>query len=198
MRCVKSRPVATNGGWALTALKRGNAQADLSVGAALVCQEGRGKMATFYHVGASGLVPGTVLQPGNWGKTTRQFGPAGRALTNFGDANILMWELALETARLLSAPSSPSRLDCVFTCETLADATAFRDRFRKGSGVYEVRCDDNTPTYLGNFEAITYSNSTAPFVDHKSSLAISYWRDQPKGIKEILVGGPVTVVGQVA
>ena len=155
-------------------------------------------MAIFYHVGASGLSPGTVLQPGNWGNTTRQFGPAGRMLTELRDANVLMWEIALETARLLSAPNSPSRFECVFACQTLGDAKNFRDRFRRGSVVYEVQCDDDAPTHLGNFEAITYSSSTAPLVDHKSSLAISYWRDAPTGIKEILIGSPVTVVAQVA
>jgi hypothetical protein len=155
-------------------------------------------MATSFHVGKPGLAPGTVLHPGNWGKRTREFSPAGKVLTNATDAQNLMWELALETARLLSAPNSPSRLDCVFTCETLADAQAFRDQFRKGDAVYEVQYDDGTPTHPGNFQAITYSNSTAPFVDHKSSLAISYWRDPPTGIKEVLVGGPVTVVRQLA
>jgi hypothetical protein len=98
-------------------------------------------MATSFHVGKPGLAPGTVLHPGNWGKRTREFSPAGKVLTNATDAQNLMWELALETARLLSAPNSPSRLDCVFTCETLADAQAFRDQFRKGDAVYEVlRC----------------------------------------------------------
>jgi hypothetical protein len=151
-------------------------------------------MATLYHVGKAGLAKGTTLHPGNWGKSTREFGPSGRAVGDMKDANILMWEIALETARLLSAPSSPSRLDCVFACETMDDAIAFRDRFSSGSVVYEVECDDSTPTHLGNFEAITYTSSTAPLVDHKSSLAISYWRDQPTGIKEILIGGPVTVL----
>jgi hypothetical protein len=119
-------------------------------------------MAIFYHVGKPGLATWTVLQPGSWGRTTRQFGPSGRPLTDLGDANVLMWEIALETARFLSAPDSPSRFECVFTCETMADAIAFRDRFKKGSAVYEVECDDGVPRHLGNFEAITYHSSTAP------------------------------------
>jgi hypothetical protein len=57
-------------------------------------------MATSFHVGKPGLAPGTVLHPGNWGKRTREFSPAGKVLTNATDAQNLMWELALETARL--------------------------------------------------------------------------------------------------
>jgi hypothetical protein len=58
--------------------------------------------------------------------------------------------VAIETARQLSAPDSPSRLECVFTCETIADAIAFRDRFRKDSAVYEVECDDGASRHVGN------------------------------------------------
>src|SRR5262249_8412689 len=72
-----------------------------------------------YHVSAAQLSAGQVLQPGAWGRTTRQFRKNGRALTDVGDAKILAWESCLETARRMLAPKAPSRLDCVFTCETL-------------------------------------------------------------------------------
>jgi Protein of unknown function (DUF2441) len=49
-----------------------------------------------------------------------------------------LWEIALETVRLLSAPNSPSRFECVFACETLGEAKKIRDRFRRGSVVYDV------------------------------------------------------------
>jgi hypothetical protein len=80
----------------------------------------------------------------------------------------------------------------------MADAVAFRNQFRKGSAVYEVQCSDDVPRFLGNYDAITFNVGNAPYVDHKTSLAISYWRNPPTGIKEVLIGGPVTIVKRVA
>jgi hypothetical protein len=53
----------------------------------------------------------------------------------------------------------------------------------------------------GIWETLKQSLTTAappPIVDHKASLAISYWRDPPTGIKEILIGGPVKIIRAVA
>lgn len=151
----------------------------------------------FYHVTQAQLTAGQILQPGEWGRRTREFRKNGRALSDVNDGKILAWESCLETARRVLAPDSPSRLDCVFTCETLVGAASFRARFRASGGtVYEVEPASNTaPTFTADYDLIT-DTGDAPFVDTWVDRSIRYWTT-PKGIAEVLVGGDVRVIRPV-
>jgi hypothetical protein len=94
-----------------------------------------------YHVSKQQLASGQILKPGNFGRSARQFRRGGPAPTPAIWVNI-GWESCLELARQKFAPEgTPSRLDCVFACKTLADATKFRDRFQPGATIYEVEDD---------------------------------------------------------
>jgi hypothetical protein len=56
-------------------------------------------------------------------------------------------------------------------------------------------CPDSTPTHNGNYDAVTDPPRNGTHVlDFMPDYAISYWRDKPTGIVEVLIGGPVTVV----
>jgi hypothetical protein len=55
------------------------------------------RMATFFHVSEVDHAVGQVLQPGSWGKMTRQFGNGWQLSVE--DAKTLAWESNLETAR---------------------------------------------------------------------------------------------------
>ena len=155
-------------------------------------------MATLFHVSPQLLNPGDHIPPGNWGTKCRQFGrPGAPDIRQDSNATNLMWEIALETARLGFTPESPSRADCVFTIETLADATIFRDKFRPGGHIYTVQCSDSTARHVGNYDAISNTPPGVSWFDYMTAHAISYWLDQPTGITEILVAGPATVVAKV-
>lgn len=108
----------------------------------------------------------------------------------------MVWEVALEAARRAYGSAGPSRLDCVFCCEDVASAKAFRDRFSQGSQIYEVEVDDATLTHVGNYDAIT-DMADGPTVETVQTSAASYWQDEPTGIREILVGGAVKVVAKL-
>lgn len=151
-----------------------------------------------YHVSANGWKPGGTIRPGNWGKQSRQFGKGHGffAYGNLSNANIVGWEVALEVARQLTAPDAPSRFNCVFCIEDIESARAFRDRFQKGAGIYEVEVDETTNRHLGNYNAITDPPDGA-YVDVNVATAKSYWTDAPTGIREILVGGVVTVASKI-
>ena len=151
-------------------------------------------MPSFYHVSSNVLSPGQVLQPGQFGQTSRRVDSRGGIPLQGIDAMNLLWELALETARQLLAPDAPSRLHCVFTTLTVPDAVAFRDRFRRGSQIYEVLCPDEIPRHSGNYSAITDPPDETHILDFMPDYAIDYWREPPEGITEVLIGGPVTVV----
>ena len=61
---------------------------------------------------------GEIIQPGKWGRETLAFAARGRrGIQNDSDAIILIWEAALEAARLVRFPEAVSRLDCVFAIE---------------------------------------------------------------------------------
>jgi len=151
-------------------------------------------MRLLYHVGKSDWKQGDCIEPGNWGRQTRQFGK-GSGFVGYGtvqNATIVGWEVALELARQLTAPDAPSRLNCVFCTEDLASAKAFRDRFANGASIYEVEVEDAASTHSGNYEALT-DVPQGSSVDTNVAIAKSYWSDAPTGIKEILVGATVQV-----
>jgi hypothetical protein len=148
-----------------------------------------------YHVSLAQLAAGQVLQPGAWGRVTRRFRRKGNALTNLGDAKILAWESCLETARRTLVPKAPSRLDCVFACETLVGAASFRARFRtNANGIEPVSAA--SPTFTADYDLITDAGDE-PFVDTWVERSIRYWTSAPKGIAEVLIGGDVRVVQQI-
>jgi hypothetical protein len=152
-------------------------------------------MATFYHVSTDVLTPYQVLEPGRFGLGIRRINAPGGERLQDNPAMVLLWEATLETARRFVAPTAPSRSNCVFVSPTLIDALSFRDRFRQGGRIYEVMCPDSTPTHNGNYDAVTDPPRNGTHVlDFMPDYAISYWRDKPTGIVEVLIGGPVTVV----
>lgn len=164
-------------------------------------------MAAYFHVSPKTWSVGEVIEPGHYGRTTLntsdgQINPTpdkdGSPGVPVGIAFILMRETAVEAARRAGHPGAPSRLNCVFVTTTIEDARAFRDRFRPGAHLFEVNVIDDCPRHSGNFEAITRPTRGAPYVPTFAEMAVSYWRDQPTGpgLVEILIGGPVTVIGQ--
>jgi hypothetical protein len=75
---------------------------------------------------------GEIIQPGKWGRETLAFAARGRrGIQNDSDAINLIWEAALEAARLVRFPDAISRLDCVFACFWEEDARAFRDHLER-------------------------------------------------------------------
>jgi hypothetical protein len=155
-------------------------------------------MQTFYHVSGEPLASGLVLEPGRFGHAVRRTNSAGGVPLEGSNAMVLIWETALETARQLLAPGAPSRSGCVFAMATLGDARAFRDRFRPGVHIYEVTCSDEMPTHRGDYDAITDPPRDGTHVlDFMPDFAINYWRSIPRGVVEVLIGGPTTVVRRV-
>jgi hypothetical protein len=148
----------------------------------------------FYHVSTAQLIAGQLLQPGAWGKQWRQFGKNGRALSDIRDGFILAWEIGLETARRQIAPNAPSRLECVFACNTTVDAAAFQTRFRPGAATYEVEpASEASPIFVADYDLIT-SSSEDPFLDVLVDRSIRYWTSRPQGIAEVLIGGAARVL----
>lgn len=94
-------------------------------------------------------------------------------------------------------PLPVSRLNCVFAMRTLDQARLFRDRFRNGNKIYQIECEDDVPLHEGSYDAITNGLRGVPFIELMTDRSVSYWRDSPSGISEILIGGQVTITREI-
>jgi hypothetical protein len=152
----------------------------------------------YYHVAPNGLPVGHIVQPGSWGNLTRQFRNSISSPNTFNDMNILAWESVLETARRATNAALPSRLNCVFACETEANAITFRDDFRAGHSVYQAEVTAGQAVHRGDYDIISNSTAGHPFIDTYVNGAIAYWQDAPTGLVECLIEGPAKITKLVA
>jgi hypothetical protein len=151
-------------------------------------------MADFFHVAPPGLRVGEIVKPGHWGRKTLAFAPRGRrGIENDGDAIVLLWEAALEAARLVRFPEAVSRLDCTFACFREEDARAFRDRFKSAYKIYRIELvDPDTVVTIGDYAAIT-DTDPGPYVEVAARKAATYWSAVQPRFPEALIGGDVRV-----
>lgn len=65
----------------------------------------------------------------------------------------------LEFYRRAMRPDAPSRYECIFACESLASAIAFRSQYRNpNSPIYEVDADENS-IHKGDMALLNNANS---------------------------------------
>lgn len=146
-----------------------------------------------FHVSHEEFEAGSWINPGRYGASNLY--PTAQA-PNIGADQIgaLLWEAALETARLAIAPTAVSRLRCVFAAETIQFARDFRDRFRPGAAIYTAAPWSDALLFRGDFGIVTNIDLTAPFLSYMPAGAVRYWTEPPGGEIEVLVGGPMTVL----
>lgn len=155
-------------------------------------------MPEYYHVSVIDHAIGTILQPGRSGLQYRQYVTGGGVVpANHHNAYNLTWETVLEATRRLSVPHFPSRLNCIFATTTEDAAKAFRDKWRAGSPIFKIDVAEDIPTFIGDLGSLNNSKPGDTFIDYWIETAIKYWKDQPPGATEILIGGPVKIVQKI-
>lgn len=91
------------------------------------------KPVTYFHCAPVQIPVGTIIQPGNHGNKVQATQPVAN------NVNVLFWrESVLEIARMLLAPTRPSRLACNFVLYSLAEADRYRGLHCNGFAVHEV------------------------------------------------------------
>ena len=142
---------------------------------------------TYFHYAPVTLAPGSIIQPGNWGRIL--------ALYETNNTTQVQLNVIREALIELARPATkPSRLECVFAVPTLGEAIKFRNQHQRLSVIHEViPVDDATTTHVGDYEiAIT------PFVGRYMQLMIdfarSYWTVTQPQNPEILFSCPIQVV----
>lgn len=151
-----------------------------------------------FHVSEKNWQPGDVITPGNFGADIIQNSrpdfvitannlEIGKFVRNF------MWEAALETAKPTLAPDAPSRGSVVFLSETLDLARRFRDRFKNGHSIFEVKVvDTDARSHRGDFAV--FENVPEPLYRALPERSRQYWTNPEPLFPELLWEGAVTVV----
>lgn len=107
---------------------------------------------------------------------------------------ILLWEIAMEAARIAVDPDLCSRLNCTFVWETLELAVSFRNQNRPNAHIFELEAVSDNPMYRGDFSLITHNNPTHAYSDYMSEMCKKYWTTPASEAPEILYGGSLRVV----
>ncbi|MGE0675950.1 hypothetical protein [Pseudolabrys sp.] len=147
-----------------------------------------------YHCFESGIQPGTIIQPGRFGRRIFADGIAHRRWSA---------ELIYEIVRFEHYSNSPSRLYCNYLIEGLEAARFYIQRMAPEWVIYEARIvNSGAPTHRTDFNLIQPLHGTDTWID----AAHKYWRhsttvtikDIPSlNCIEILVSSPVELLNPV-
>jgi hypothetical protein len=154
-------------------------------------------MISVFHFTMTRLGPGSVIQPGNWGRLLRRYQHKPMPnLPQFGGPWIISRELILELSRLRHAPTAPSRFDAAFV---LADADV-AERYRASNDpnrtqtLHEVELvDPEAPSHLGSL-AMTAWPMPFEFIDPMTAMADAYWLGHGGGDHEIVTLSALRVI----
>jgi len=144
-------------------------------------------MPIYHHVSSVQHPPGYIIQPGRYGSLF-----ANKPST-VDDGFVMTWEAVLETARLTSMPDAPSRLNCIFGVPSATDGQTFRTKYRPNALIIRIDVSPTTPIYFGDFDLISNAQP-GTYIDRWARNAIDYWTLPPVGMKEVIIGGPATVL----
>ncbi|MDR7029830.1 hypothetical protein [Rhizobium rosettiformans] len=110
---------------------------------------------------------------------------------------LLLWEVALESARMSLDQQLPSRLDCVFASPDVAAARRFRDAYRPGGIIYETDIVGSPAIFVGDSALISNGIPAHPYADIMSARARQYWLTTTPEEPELVVAGSLQVLAAV-
>jgi hypothetical protein len=153
----------------------------------------------FFHFAPMRLQPGSVIEPGNFGRIISSMQIAIQGNEGSLVAGYVARELMFELIRERQFENKPSRLKAVFGCPTRQDADAYAALNNPGGRqlLHEVETvDDNAPVHIG---ALSFCDITigAVFMETTAHRAEQYWLgtpgEQAKG-SEIIVESAIRIV----
>lgn len=148
---------------------------------------------SYFHFAPILLAPGSVIEPGNFGRLIRLHGEA---------HNLYRREMAYEAVRCQHFDFRPSRLDCLFCFPTLEEAQLCRANIKgyADSILYEVESAETEPHIADMNNAL--QNFMLPTFD--LNLIAYYWRGWQRSpdplavvLREVLLRSPVTVLRRI-
>lgn len=108
----------------------------------------------YYLLCSYPLAPGSIVEPGNWGRMLKLYTPNQNLVGAYR-------EQIYEKIRVASYPDKPSRLECIFLCETLEEATNFRNETQRIFDIiYKVKLVDSHATiFRTDWKNIGFNNN---------------------------------------
>jgi len=154
----------------------------------------------YYYACSYPLVPGSVVEKGNWGRICR---------VESLSANLprLLKEMIFENVRLKEFPHRPSRFDCNFICPNLLSLRRFREHTSKNRPFdlfYEVEPTDMNARRLETDwslvdQAGALMSQASTNVAAVEKIARRYWN--PEGIaedlKEVLFESDIKIIRRI-
>jgi hypothetical protein len=155
----------------------------------------------FFHFAPMKLGPGSIIEPGNFGRILQTIPPMpgndGSYLPGY-----IARELAFELVRERDFSSKPSRFSCIFGCPTLEDANRYSAVNNLGNRqvLHEVEAvDENAYHHIGSLSFCDISYGVA-FVTTVFQNATGYWSavegDAAKG-KELIAETPIRIIKSI-
>ena len=150
--------------------------------------------SNYFHAAPIPLKPGSVIEPGNWGRVIKA--------TRFNNGGLPMFyirELVFENVRLREFPALPSRFESAFVFET-AEAVI---QFANGDGTrrdlcYEVEMvDPQANSHAAAINLVRDGQIGEFAIPFWENLAGNYWRGMGEGTREILTLSSLRIVKRV-
>ncbi len=139
-------------------------------------------MTNYYHSAPLKLRPGSIIEPGNWGRILNCYRTDGN-----GNAWLLARELAFESIRSSEFNELPSRLSSCFVFEVLEHANQYQKEFSRWNSIYEVELmDENALTHRGAFNLLKFPDGNTEFLPVVVNWARKYWAGKEIEIPEIV------------
>ena len=149
-------------------------------------------MTSYFFACSYPLAPGSVVEPGNWGRIVRMYNTRG-----FGNPWILFREEVLEQVRATHYPVKPSRLDGIFLCESEEQLRDFLSNSDRPLDLaYEVvLTDESAPLHRGCLAHLDFAHQEN--LSTFTSKAHEYWAgDNPQQV-EILTTSSIRIVARI-
>jgi len=145
---------------------------------------------TFFHAAYVPLAPGSVIEPGNWGRMLNTYA------RNQNDY-VLLRETIFEQVRRQDFPHLPSRLHCVFLCRTEEELRIFMSKNHVNDIPYEVALEQEEATTFSTGYDLPDIPVGLPLLPTLRQCGAAYWRGE--GVEsskrvEVLTATPVRVV----
>lgn len=147
------------------------------------------KQKTYFWLCSYPLAPGSVVEPGNWGRFLRLY-----QFNDFQRVCRLLEEEIFERVRISNYSDRPSRYKCNFLCEDYNQIVKFRDvAGRSRDLIFEVQIvERNTLLFKTDWSLIGVSqNDTLPIIEKK---AHKYWQGKEIIDPEILTTSKIKIL----